>query len=74
MQACCEVRRLAHDPTFLGLPRADEIANYDKAGRHADAHLERLLDLQLAITPPNRQFTASTFTTMMAIKSGSRSF
>jgi hypothetical protein len=48
LKARREIRRLAHDSTFLGVPGPGEIADYDQAGRNADAHLERLFRAQLA--------------------------
>ena len=47
--------RDTHDPAFLGLAGADEIANPDQAGGNANAHLDRLLDAQLADRFDERQ-------------------
>ena len=55
---CRRAARLGVSPTTprsWGLPGADEIADYDQAGRHADAHLERLLDTQPADSFNKRQ-------------------
>ena len=48
-------RCLAHDPAFLGLPGANQIADNDQLGRDAYAHLERFLDGQLADRFDERQ-------------------
>src|SRR5262249_20779107 len=50
-----EVRRLAHNPAFLGLAGTNEIAYHDQARRDPDTHPERLLDTQLADRLDERQ-------------------
>jgi hypothetical protein len=42
------IRGLADDAALLSLPRADEIADHDQAGRNSDAHLERFFAAQFA--------------------------
>ena len=55
LQARRQIGRLAHDPTFLSLPGADDVANHDQTRRDADADLERLLDAKLAHRFDERQ-------------------
>src|SRR5215469_5920454 len=47
LQARRKVWGFTHDPTFLGLPGGDEIADHHQPGRYANADLQRLLDAQL---------------------------
>ena len=55
LQARRKVWGFTHDPAFLRLPGADDVADHDHAGRDADAHLERFLDGQLADRVSERQ-------------------
>jgi len=48
LQARRKVWGFTHDPAFLGLPGADEIADHHQPGRYANADLQRLLDAQPA--------------------------
>jgi len=46
LQARREVRRLADDAAFLRVPRSDQVADDDQAGRNADTRLQRGVCLQ----------------------------
>jgi hypothetical protein len=47
LEPCREVRRLAHDRLLLGGAPPDEVADYGRPGREADADLKRLSRAQL---------------------------